>query len=129
MLTVDELRQKAEAYAYQRDGMSLKAFEEWFEDNSIDAEDDAELEELRMAIEAAFGAYHFDRIGEAAFRKELIAAVRPFASSNEAIQPHVFSEALNVTLPFSVKGISKEYSDSAIPFAGWVQVGRWAYQK
>ncbi len=90
MLTADELRQKAEAYAYQRDGMSLKAFEEWFEDNSIDAEDDAELKELRMAIEAAFGAYHFDRIGEALLRKELVAAIRPFAQQWEKLSPNLF---------------------------------------
>src|SRR5437762_8359409 len=75
MLTVDELRQKAEAYAYQRDGMLLKDFEQWFEDNSIDADDNAEVKELRIAIDAAFAGYHFDRIGEAALREELVAAI------------------------------------------------------
>lgn len=90
MLTVDELRQKAEAYAYQRDGMSLKDFEEWFEDNSIDADDNAELNELRIAIDAAFAEYHFDRIGEVALREELVAAIRPFAQRWEKLFPNLF---------------------------------------
>jgi hypothetical protein len=75
MLTVDELLHNVAAY--QNRSMSFEEFENWFEDNSIDSSD---ANELRAAIDAVFAEYHYDYIGEDAFRKELAAAIRPFAS-------------------------------------------------
>jgi len=75
MLTVDELLRKVEAY--RRNRLSLKDFEEWFEDNSTESDEAPELRELRIAVDGAFAQYHFDHVGEVAFREELATAVRP----------------------------------------------------
>jgi hypothetical protein len=77
MLTADELLRKAEDYRQMR--ISLEEFEDWFEDNSAEAYEDSDLKELWAAVDGALAEYHYDYIGEAAFREELEAAVHPFA--------------------------------------------------
>jgi len=79
MFTLDELSKKVAAY---RDGgMSLRDIRNWFEDNSSGAYGVAELHEACIAIDAAFSEYYYDNIGEAALKKELVKAVRPFAKN------------------------------------------------
>jgi hypothetical protein len=75
----DELSKAVEEY--QRGGMSLEAFEQWFEENSAMEFADPESNRVRAAVDAALAEYHFDHIEEPAFRRELAAAVRPFARS------------------------------------------------
>ncbi len=105
MLSVDELAQNAEAY--QRKCMSLNDFERWFEDNVSDVENDEEQERLRVAIDAAFAEYHFDHIGEDAFRGRLQEILRPFFCGTILISPipkRTFSTATVVELrrPFPI---------------------------
>ena len=84
MFTVDELLQKVEEYRGNR--MSLRDLDRWFEDNiDGDPHADAAAEQLRLAVDAALAAYHFDHIGEASFREELAEAIRPYQRSAQLV--------------------------------------------
>lgn len=105
MLTVDELLHKSEAY--QRNRMSLKEFEEWFEDNSIDTDGASEVNELRAAIDSALAEYHYDHIGEDIFRKELAAAILPFEESQTVVssKPRIETRSTSRSVPLEGRNI------------------------
>jgi hypothetical protein len=88
MFAIDELLMAVEDYQQER--MSLEAFEQWFEENSAMEFAEAEVNRMRAAVDAALGEYHFDHIGEQAFRKELANAVRPFGVLVERPAPDIF---------------------------------------
>ena len=69
MFTIEELLKSADEY--QRECMSLEAFERWFEDHTAIEFADEESDRIRAAVDAALAEYHFDHIGEKAFRLEL----------------------------------------------------------
>lgn len=55
--------------------MSLAEFAVWFEDESSAAYDNPDVREACSAVDAAFSAYYYDRIGEPAFRDALACIV------------------------------------------------------
>ena len=94
MLTLEELSSKIASY--RNGGLLFHDLENWFEDHSAQAYARPELREAFAAVEGAFAQYHFDHIGESAFREELAAAVRPFADS---VAPDVVEPTSRSTAP------------------------------
>jgi hypothetical protein len=88
MFSMDKLLNVVEDYQQER--MSLEAFEQWFEEISAVEFAEAGVNRMRAAVDAALGEYHFDHIGEQAFREELATAVRPFALWVERPAPYIF---------------------------------------
>ncbi len=77
MFTLNELRQRAEAYVNDARA-SRSEFYDWFEANSFDVYEDPVLLESCVAIDTAFSEFFFDGIDEEALKVELANAVRPF---------------------------------------------------
>src|SRR5581483_11504161 len=83
MFTADELLQNASEY--QSGSMAFDAFEQWFENNSVDAYTDPDIDELRAAVDGALAQYYYDGVGEDVFRKELVNAIRPFVLGEQSV--------------------------------------------
>lgn len=88
MFTVDEMLKAVDEY--QRERMSLEAFERWFEDNSAMEFADEQSDRIRAAVDAALAELHFDRIGEQIFRRELANSIRPFVPRLERVSNQLF---------------------------------------
>jgi hypothetical protein len=84
MLSLAELSRAVDGY--QNGDVRLGAFEDWFRDNSrgMFAESD-EVIEACNAIESAFSRYYFEGIGEQDLRRDLAAAIRPFAQPRDYV--------------------------------------------
>src|SRR6266568_3741424 len=77
MLSLDELSEKISAYG--GGNISFELFENWFEDNSIGAYADSEIQAACAAVDAALAEYYFDGIDEATLRDGLKHAIASFA--------------------------------------------------
>lgn len=66
--------------------MSLDQFDNWFEDNTLDAHTDAQVCEVYEAFEAALARYYFDGTGETALKTELARAVHAFERRGDSIR-------------------------------------------
>lgn len=69
MFTLDELRERIEAYRDNR--ASRREFYDWFEAHSFDAYEKAELREACVAVDSAFSEFFFDYIGEESLKEKL----------------------------------------------------------